>query len=78
MRDKVFATFARVMGLEPEGLTGAESPDSVPAWDSFRHMNLVMALEEDLGVLLDDEDVVAMTSLDAAVAVVAGRCGAAA
>jgi len=78
MRDKVFATFGRVMGLAPEALTGAESPDTVPAWDSFRHMNLVMALEEDLGVLLDDEAVVAMTRLEAIVEVVAGRCGAAA
>lgn len=73
MRDAVIKTFARVMGLDAATLSGDETPESVESWDSFKHMNLVLALEEDFGVLLDDDDVVAMVCLDEVVRIVSKR-----
>jgi acyl carrier protein len=38
------------------------SPDTIASWDSLRHMNLVLALEEDFGVELTDDQVVEILS----------------
>jgi acyl carrier protein len=36
--------------------------DTVPAWDSLRHMTLVLALEEEFDVQIADEDAGNITS----------------
>jgi len=33
------------------------SPDSIANWDSVRHLNLILALEEEFSVSLPDEEV---------------------
>lgn len=38
------------------------SMDTIPAWDSLRHMNLVLALEEEFKVTIPDEDAGNITS----------------
>ena len=32
------------------------SRDTIESWDSLRHLNLILALEEEFGVTLPDED----------------------
>ncbi len=38
------------------------SMDNMPSWDSLRHMNLVLALEEEFKVTIPDEDAGNITS----------------
>jgi acyl carrier protein len=38
------------------------SMDTIPKWDSLRHMNLVLALEEEFKVSIPDEDAGNITS----------------
>ena len=38
------------------------SMDNIPTWDSLRHMNLVLALEEEFNVSIPDEDAANITS----------------
>ncbi len=53
---------ADVLGLEPAEVGDATSVDSVPAWDSLRHMNLVLALEAEFSVTLSEEQSVEILS----------------
>ncbi len=41
------------------------SPDTVGTWDSFRHMSLVVALEDEFDVEFDDNQIRTMTDLKA-------------
>jgi len=36
--------------------------DTVEAWDSIKHMNLVLAIEEEFGISIPDEDAANITS----------------
>ncbi|MAE09441.1 MAG: hypothetical protein CL661_11890 [Bacteroidetes bacterium] len=36
------------------------SPDTLESWDSLKHMNLIIALEEEFLVDLSDEDIIEM------------------
>ena len=47
----------------PAGSIGPDSSmDTVPGWDSLRHLTLVLALEEEFGVQIPDEEVGSITS----------------
>jgi acyl carrier protein len=53
---------ANIFGVPEESLDETSSQDNVPTWDSLHHMNLVLALEEEFGVIIPDEDAANMMS----------------
>jgi acyl carrier protein len=53
---------ARVFNVDVNSVTEDASPDTIENWDSLRHMNLVLALEEEFGVELTDDQVVEILS----------------
>ncbi|HEX2800439.1 MAG TPA: acyl carrier protein [Phenylobacterium sp.] len=53
---------ATVLGVPADTVGPDTSTDTVPAWDSLKHMNLVLALEQAFGVEIPDEDAANITS----------------
>jgi acyl carrier protein len=53
---------ATVLGVPAAAINGDTSMDNVESWDSIKHMNLVLALEEEFGVSIPDEDAANVTS----------------
>lgn len=62
--------FVRVLGVDPADDPGAWKFAEVSSWDSLAHMELVSAVEDAFGVLLDTDAVVGLDSFDAAVRLV--------
>jgi acyl carrier protein len=63
MRERIFSVVGRVMGVPVEELTAESSPENVALWESLRHMNLMMALEEEFGVRFTDEQIMDMVNV---------------
>ncbi len=63
MQEKVIQILSRVMDVPVGRLNKDSSPDTVENWDSLKHMNLVLALEEDLGVQFSDAQIIEMNSI---------------
>jgi acyl carrier protein len=59
--------FGRVMNVGASEVSMETSPDTLDNWDSLRHMNLVMALEEELNVTFNEDEVLNMLSVQAIV-----------
>ncbi len=53
---------AAVLGVPAEAITSDTNMDNVDSWDSIKHMSLVLALEEEFGVSIPDEDAANITS----------------
>jgi acyl carrier protein len=53
---------ADVLKVDPELITEDSSCDTIESWDSLRHMNLILALEQSYGVTIPDEDAANITS----------------
>ena len=51
-----------VLKVDPATLGPDSSSDTIPSWDSLKHMNLVLALEEEFGVSIPDEEAANITS----------------
>lgn len=60
--DKVKEVMAAVLEVDSSMIDDDASMDTIPMWDSIRHMNLVLALEDELGVSFPDEDAANATS----------------
>lgn len=59
---KLKEVLARIFNVSIDTITADASPDTIENWDSLRHMNLVLALEEEFGVDLTDDQVVEIIS----------------
>ncbi|HEY8004945.1 MAG TPA: acyl carrier protein [Phenylobacterium sp.] len=53
---------ATVLGVPAASIGPDSSQDTIPGWDSLKHMNLVLALEQAFGVEVPDEDAAEITS----------------
>jgi acyl carrier protein len=61
--DRLRDVFCEVLGLPPDRLSDATSPETTTEWDSLAAMNLVAALEETFGVELTTTEIMRMRSV---------------
>lgn len=73
MKEKVITVVSRVMGIPVAEVNMDSSPDTIAGWDSLKHMNLVLALEEELGVQFTDFQIVEMNSVGLILAILEER-----
>lgn len=60
--DTLKQVMATMLKVDPSTITADSSMDNMLNWDSLRHMNLVLALEEEFKVAIPDEDAGNITS----------------
>ena len=53
---------ATMLNVDTSKIDEDSSMDNLPNWDSLRHMNLVLALDEEFKVTIPDEDAGNITS----------------
>ena len=53
---KLSAVISAVLNVDIGSIGPDSSRDTIESWDSLRHLNLILALEEEFGVTLPDED----------------------
>jgi len=62
MEEKIKSTMAAIFKCDLSEIDENASPDTIKNWDSLRHMNLVVQLEEEFGVTFKEEEIVEMLS----------------
>lgn len=63
MKEKVYQVISHVMNVPIDNINDESSPETIEGWDSLKHMNLILALEEELGVHFTDEQIVESLSV---------------
>lgn len=61
--DDIKKVMARIFEVDPSSLHDTIRQDEVENWDSLRHMNLILGLEEEFGVEFTPEQSVEILSL---------------
>jgi acyl carrier protein len=75
MNERVYDIVASILRVPRESLDGESSPDTIPQWDSLRHLQIVLGLEEALGVQLTVEEIEAMRSVRVIEAIIESHAG---
>lgn len=73
MKNKLLNILADAISVEPASLSDESSPDNTPEWDSFAHMSMIAAIEQEFKVSLTLDEVIAMQSLPKIVEVVSKK-----
>ena len=60
--ERIKNVMANVFQLQPSEIHEDVSPDNLSQWDSIKHMNLVVSLEEEFGVEFPSESIVQMSN----------------
>lgn len=63
LSDRVFSLLAVILDIDREALTLESSPDTLEEWDSIKHMDIILALEEEFGIQFRDEEIVKISSV---------------
>ncbi len=59
----VFTIISKILKVPVENISIDSTSDTIENWDSLGHMNLILALEEELQISFDDEQIVNMFSV---------------
>jgi acyl carrier protein len=54
---RIKQVMSAVFEIPLESIVDDASSDNIENWDSLRHLNLILALEEEFGVSIPDEEV---------------------
>ncbi len=61
--EKLHAAFAQSLQLAPELITDDLAYNQIPQWDSVAHMALVAELESVFDIMLDTDDILALSTV---------------
>jgi acyl carrier protein len=56
INDKIRNVMAVVFEMELDQISYNAEPGVISSWDSLRHMNLIVALEEEFGIQFTDDE----------------------
>lgn len=56
-KSQIIKVMSAVFEVPVENITDSSSIDSIESWDSVKHLNLILALEEEFDISIPDEEV---------------------
>lgn len=59
---KLKSVIATVMEVDESLIDESSSMDNIERWDSLKHMDLILAIEEEFGVMIPDSEAAELTS----------------
>jgi acyl carrier protein len=62
MENQIKQVMSSVFGIPADNISVDASPDTIDNWDSLKHMNLIVALEEEFNIEFDDEEMLDMVN----------------
>lgn len=62
MENKIKKIMNSIFNIDSDQINDKTSPETLEEWDSLKHMNLILALEEEFDIEFSDEDISQMQS----------------
>ena len=63
VRERVYKIISQVFNVPIENINDESSSDDIKTWDSLKHMNMVLSLEEEFNVQFGEEQVLEMLNV---------------
>ena len=64
MQNKLKKIMSVVLNIPIDIISMSSSPENIEKWDSLAQLNLIMAIEEEFGFKLSDDEVIKMTNFE--------------
>ena len=70
MEQKIKRIFAELLGIEESKINNSSSYNSLEGWDSLKHLEIVSRLEEEFGISISMDDIIAMSDFGKVIKIV--------
>lgn len=67
VRERVRRIISDMFAVPIDQVTDESSPETIEAWDSMAHLNLVLSLEQEFAITFDLNEIAELTSVPAIV-----------
>ncbi len=57
MQERIRGVMAQIFNVEIDTITEESSPESIERWDSLKHMQLILAIEDEFEIIFTDDDI---------------------
>ena len=64
INEKIIEIVANMMEVPMDSVTMDSSPDTIETWDSLKHMNLLLALEQEFEIEFTDDQIVELLNVE--------------
>jgi acyl carrier protein len=64
MEERVKQIMADIFDINPRKINKSTSMNNVDTWDSLKHINLILELEQEFKISLDTKEIESMLSFD--------------
>jgi acyl carrier protein len=62
MENKLKRLLSVVLDVDEEMINEKASADNIEGWDSLKQMNIIVAIEEEFGILFDEDEAILSNS----------------
>ena len=73
LEDRIKNIISAVFEIPEEQIKDNSSPDTIESWDSLKHMNLIIALEEEFEVEFTDNEIFEMMNYTLIKSIITGK-----
>ena len=73
LEDRIKNIISAVFEIPEEQIKDNSSPDTIESWDSLKHMNLIIALEEEFEVEFNDNEIFEMMNYTLIKSIITGK-----
>ena len=73
LEDRIKNIMSAVFEIPEEQIKDNSSPDTIESWDSLKHMNLIIALEEEFEVEFTDNEILEMMNYSLIKSIITGK-----
>ena len=73
LEDRIKNIMSAVFEIPEEQIKDNSSPDTIESWDSLKHMNLIIALEEEFEVEFTDNEIFEMMNYPLIKSIITGK-----
>jgi len=57
IKERIYTVMSAVFEISLESINDNSSSDNIESWDSLKHLTLILALEEEFGIIIPDSEV---------------------
>lgn len=69
----MFKVVSQVLGVPVDGLSEESSRETVEYWDSLKHIELILAIEEEFNILFTDEQIAKILNIGDMIEIIKGK-----
>lgn len=62
MDEKLKQIMSNIFEIKEDEITDESSTDTIENWDSLNHLNLILAIEEQFGISITEDEMIEMAS----------------